>query len=336
MSRCTQLGISSRFPPLTVSPSTWLRSRRATLTSLLAITVVGLALRLIRIGDASLWSDELFSVLWVRNSFGFLWGPGLELETTPALYYTLLKLWLTVFGSGELAARSMSATFSVATIPLVYLLARRFSGRGASLLAAGLFALMPVQVYYAQEARAYALLPLLYVLAMLGVIGFVRRSSSPRARFVRQAGPLAVYGMAALMLVYSHATSAFTLAALALGCLVVLQQVRSGWVSILRFAAANAVVVVLSIPEIRAILAQAGRFDMQWVQPPNHISLLNAFSVLLVDPTTPLTLLRLSCILTGAVAFFLTVLVCSARSSASWPGCCSSACRWPSSALLFW
>ena len=203
----------------------------------------------------------------------------------------------------------MSATFSVATIPLVYLLARRFSGRGASLLAAGLFALMPVQVYYAQEARAYALLPLLYVLAMLGVIGFVRRSSNPRARFVRQAGPLAVYGMAALMLVYSHATSAFTLAALALGCLVVLQQARSGWVSILLFAAANAGVVVLSIPEIRAILAQAGRFDMQWVQPPNHISLLNAFSVLLVDPTTPLTLLRLSCILTGAVAFFLTVLV---------------------------
>jgi 4-amino-4-deoxy-L-arabinose transferase-like glycosyltransferase len=284
-----------------------------TSTALAAIAVLGLALRLFRIGDASLWSDELFSVLWVPNSFGFLWGPGLEIETTPALYYTLLKPWLAVFGSGDVAARSLSAVLSAATILLVFVLARHFGGRAAGLLAAGLFAVMPVQIHYAQEARAYALLPLLYTVATLGVVWFIKRSAGQDAAPARQAGPLALYGLAALLLVYSHATSAFTLAMLGLACLIGLLHTRSGWLAILRFAAVNALVVVLAIPEIKAILAQSNRFDMRWVLPPDRISLLNAFGVLLVDPSTPLTAFRLSCILAGAVTAMLLVLLLRAR-----------------------
>ena len=236
--------------------------------ALATIAAFGLALRLFRIGSLSLWSDELFSVLWVRNSLGF-WGPGLEIETTPSLYYTLLKPWLAIFGSGDIAARSLSAVLSAATIPLVFLLARQLN-RTAALLAAGLFAVMPMQIHYAQEARAYALLPLLFTLAMLGLVWFVRRSADRNASLARQAAPLALYGLTAFLLVYSHATSAFTLAVLGLACLIRLLQVRSGLPPILRFAAVNALVVVLSIPEIKAILAQSGRFDMHWVLPPDH------------------------------------------------------------------
>ena len=281
--------------------------------ALATIAAFGLALRLFRIGSLSLWSDELFSVLWVRNSLGFLWGPGLEIETTPSLYYTLLKPWLAIFGSGDIAARSLSAVLSAATIPLVFLLARQFGSRTAALLAAGLFAVMPMQIHYAQEARAYALLPLLFTLAMLGLVWFVRRSADRNASLARQAAPLALYGLTAFLLVYSHATSAFTLAVLGLACLIRLLQVRSGLPAILRFAAVNALVVVLAIPEIKAILAQSGRFDMHWVLPPDHISLLNAFGVVLIDPSTPLTELRLSCILAGAIMAILLVLVLRAR-----------------------
>ena len=289
-----------------------------TAAALLAIMALGSALRLFRIGDASLWSDELFSVLWVRNTFGFLWGPGLEIETTPALYYAMLKPWLAAFGDGDVAVRSLSAALSVLTIPLVYLLARRFGGRTPGLLAAGLFAAMPMQVHYAQEARAYALLPLLYALAALALAWLVERSrgwgrAAPAPRLAHQAAPLGWYGSAALMLVYAHATSAFTLAALGLAGMAALWRVGGGWTSILRFAAVNAVVVVLAIPEIMAMFAQAGRFDMDWVQPPDAISLLNAASVLLVDPSTPLTLFRLSCLLAAAVIVSLGILVGRAR-----------------------
>src|SRR5690349_7142234 len=70
------------------------------LLMLAIIATAGLALRLLRIDAASYWGDELFSVYWVRQSLGYLWSAqAFEIETTPPLYYTLLKPWAAVFGS---------------------------------------------------------------------------------------------------------------------------------------------------------------------------------------------------------------------------------------------
>jgi len=44
---------------------------------------------------ASLWSDEAFSAYWIHRPLSYLWTDGLIIETTPPLYYTLLKLWIT-------------------------------------------------------------------------------------------------------------------------------------------------------------------------------------------------------------------------------------------------
>jgi len=139
---------------------------RTTYAALALLTLAALALKLFRIDAASYWADELFSVFWVRESLGFLWSAeAFEIETTPPLYYTLLKPWAAAFGSSELAIRSFSAVLSAATIPLVWRLAREFAGPGTALLAAAIFALNPMQMQFAQEARAYALIPPLYSLA---------------------------------------------------------------------------------------------------------------------------------------------------------------------------
>jgi hypothetical protein len=42
---------------------------------------------------------------------------------------------------------------------------------------------------------------------------------------------------------------------------------------------------------------QTGRHDLDWIQPPSLISLLNLFAQHFVDPVTPQTLFRLSCLL---------------------------------------
>src|SRR3954470_19891138 len=252
---------------------------RTTYAALALLTLAALALKLFRIDAASYWADELFSVFWVRESLGFLWSAeAFEIETTPPLYYTLLKPWAAAFGSGELAIRSFSAVLSAAAIPLVWRLAREFAGPGTALLAAAIFALNPMQMQFAQEARTYALLPPLYVLALLGLV------LSCRAAPARRDGALALYGVAALGLVYAHATSAFTLAALNICAGLWLLQARAGWAPLLRLAVVDAVVVVLAIPEIRAILAQAGRYDIAWIEQPDLVGLFNLANTLLVDP----------------------------------------------------
>jgi mannosyltransferase len=303
---------------------------RATYAALALLTLAALALKLFRIDAASYWADELFSVFWVRESLAFLWSAeAFEIETTPPLYYTLLKPWAAAFGSSEWAIRSFSAVLSAATIPLVWRLAREFAGPGVALLAAALFAVAPMQLQYAQEARAYALLPLLYGLALLGLVRFARaaparqnaaRQDAARQNLARQNArrnaALALYGVAALGLVYAHATSAFTLAALNLCAVAWLWQARVGqgawWTPVLLLAAVDAVVVVLSVPEIRAILAQAGRYDIAWIERPDLVGLFTLANTLLVDPVTSLRF-RTASILSVVVAGLFALVLWRAR-----------------------
>ena len=102
-------------------PGTQPRISARTLSAMLLLLAVGtgLLLRLFRISLASLWSDEIFSAFWVGNGLSLIWGKGFEIETTPPLYYTLLKGWTAVFGTSEAGLRGLSAVLSAATIPLV-------------------------------------------------------------------------------------------------------------------------------------------------------------------------------------------------------------------------
>ena len=110
---------------------------------------------------ASCWSgravQRLLGAGEPRTSSG---GRAFEIETTPPLYYTLLKPWAAAFGSGELApvvlGRAVGSDYSAGLSA-----GARIRGPGA-LLAAAIFALTPMQIHFAQEARAYALLPLLF------------------------------------------------------------------------------------------------------------------------------------------------------------------------------
>src|SRR3954453_9228022 len=228
-------------------------------------------------------------------------------ETTPPLYYTLLKPWAVFAGDSDVALRLFSAVASSATIPLVFLLGAELATPAVGLAAALLFALAPMQIYFAQEARVYAMLPLAFALALLGLLRFLR-AARPRGA---QADHWAIwlYTAGAALLVYSHATSVFTVAALA-GCGgLLLQRTPRGRAALFPFSAANAAVALLTIPELRAIVAQTGRHDLNWIQPPDLIGLLNLGNHLLVDPSTPSRLFRPSCILLLTTLFLLAMLV---------------------------
>ena len=239
------------------------------------IVLLGLALRLTGIDAASYWTDEVFSVVWSRETLSFLWGPGLAIETNPPLYYTLLHVWMRFAGEHAAGVRLLGALASTAAIPAVFLLMREFVASPTALLAAGLLAVTPVQVAYAQEARVYALLPVLATLATLGLARFVRRGS---------VGSLALYAVAAVLLMYSHATSVFTLAALNLCALVAMLPTRRQRLA--PWLLANLAVAILAAPALRALLIQAGSPNIAWITRPGAHLMIEELGVLLVDPST--------------------------------------------------
>ena len=78
---------------------------------------------------ASLWRDEAFSYLMARLPIHqLLWATAQD--ANPPLYYLLLKLWMGIFGTSEIALRSLSLIFFWATLYVVYLILKEVYALG--------------------------------------------------------------------------------------------------------------------------------------------------------------------------------------------------------------
>jgi 4-amino-4-deoxy-L-arabinose transferase-like glycosyltransferase len=85
------------------------------------------------------------------------------------LYFILLRLWRRAFGSGEAAVRSLSIIASVAGVLALFDACVMLGHPGMALAACLLMALAPPQVRLAQDARGYALMVTLSLLAAAAV-----------------------------------------------------------------------------------------------------------------------------------------------------------------------
>ena len=134
---------------------------RGTLAVVAALTVAGGALRALTSGAQSLWFDELVTVSLLRGGFGAMLDAIPTSERTPYLYYVLAWPVVHLLGDGEVGARALSVAVGTATIPMAYLAGRELASRRVGLVTAALVAVNPMLVWYAQEARSYALLAFL-------------------------------------------------------------------------------------------------------------------------------------------------------------------------------
>ena len=151
--------------------------------------LVGAFLRFDGLGEPSFWMDEILHQRITNEAAGgawWRWIAGVEAENGPLYYAT--QLVTRVGGTGEAAARSAAALFGLATIAVVFLIARRDPDAS---VAAILLAVSPLHVYYSREARPYALLMLLTA-AMIAILLRGRSVSAALAVLVAMAFTAAV------------------------------------------------------------------------------------------------------------------------------------------------
>jgi uncharacterized membrane protein len=146
---------------------TW--QRIMPIASLLALVVVGVALRFIGITRQSIWLDEAFSTYLAAHPFPVLLHFVAGSDAHPPLYYLVLHIWL-VFGPSALAMRSLSALASSAALVMMFLVGRRVANQRVAFLATGFMALSAFQVWYAQEVRMYALTTLAILVAVYALV----------------------------------------------------------------------------------------------------------------------------------------------------------------------
>ena len=177
------------------NPSVWI---------LALITVAGAWLRVSQLGAKSLWLDEGATVTLARipwHRFLWIWWHGeANLQT---IYFLMMRGWIHL-GSSETLVRLPSAIFGSAAIPLMYVVARKFTGVTGALAAAALLAFSPTGVYYSQEARSYSLA---IVMVLLATYFFVRAVEE------NQPSDWALWTVFGIAAFYSHDLAALVLVA---------------------------------------------------------------------------------------------------------------------------
>lgn len=118
------------------------------------------------ISKASFWHDEGYTMMLAPMSPAEIISRTAK-DVHPPLYYLKLHFWMELFGSNELGARSFSAICVLGIVIAGFLLCKRLFGSPTARLAALFLATAPFLVRYGQEARMYALVALLLLLATL-------------------------------------------------------------------------------------------------------------------------------------------------------------------------
>lgn len=135
------------------------------------IFLLAIVLRFIGLGVEPLWYDEAFTA-WITRL------PTLESLTTavrpdlhPPTWHIVSWLVAHVLGTSEWALRLPAALFGIAAVWLLWRIAvaLKFEPRTAN-TAAFLVAILPMPIYYSQEARVYSFLCCAVLVAVLGAI----------------------------------------------------------------------------------------------------------------------------------------------------------------------
>jgi mannosyltransferase len=167
--------------------------RRVSTGGVLLLLIAISAVLRTRYFSAQFWSDEAIAVGAASHPLSAI--PGiLRHEGSTPLYYFVLHIWISVFGSSEVATHALSLLLGMIAIPLAMWTGWSLFGRRAGMIAATLFAASAFFTQYGQETQAYELLAL---------IGLVATASFLHAFVFRRRAHVIVFALALALMLYT-------------------------------------------------------------------------------------------------------------------------------------
>jgi uncharacterized membrane protein len=121
----------------------------------LLISLLAAGLRFFRLGNKSLWIDELLQVVVSERSLPEM-IEGISYHLSPPLDYFLLHL-IGLLGNGDYLVRVNAAVFGVLAVAVFYYLLRELFTEQHAVVGGILLALSRFHIHYSQEVRMYSL-----------------------------------------------------------------------------------------------------------------------------------------------------------------------------------
>jgi 4-amino-4-deoxy-L-arabinose transferase-like glycosyltransferase len=224
-------------------PST--HSRSTVFLLLGAFLLVSAILRFFRIGNQSLWVDEMLTL--AHSAIGQPWSEIHLLQNIHGPLQSVLMHVMSLFGHGESIFRVPSAVFGTLTTLGMFWIGRQIAGPRMGLAASYFCAISPLAVWYSQEARNYSMCLFFTVLALGAFLLFVR---SGRIRH------LSTYGVSIALALLSNLSAAFV----ALGAQMISLFGGSGKRVFWKVAVIHVIVAVLFTPWIIQAWSE-------WIEP---------------------------------------------------------------------
>jgi 4-amino-4-deoxy-L-arabinose transferase-like glycosyltransferase len=228
---------------------------------LLGILLLALALRLVAISARPLWYDEAIATLIAEK------GPDMILYSTltsakgsasnvhPPAYFILLWGWIKMFGNSLIVLRSLSVLFGLGVLALAYGMGELLFDTRLALLSAGLIALSPFHIHYAQEVRMYALLTFFI---MVATYALWRGMQEHHWRW------WLLFTVCSALAQYTHNLAAFYLILLAL-----IPLIRRDWFSLRSVIVSGLGALVVYLPWLVHLPAQFAKVrTAYWVARP--------------------------------------------------------------------
>ena len=106
---------------------------------------------------ASLWGDESFSAILSMKPIPEIISI-IARDTSPPLYNLTEHIWFQIFGTSEIAVRSLSFLYYLIAVFFVYKIANHLWDKKTAILASVLTFLNPFFFIYAFEGRMYSIL----------------------------------------------------------------------------------------------------------------------------------------------------------------------------------
>jgi mannosyltransferase len=175
----------------------WISDRKEWLL-LGLIILLATGLRIYNLGTESLWLDETASISESKLSITGM----VNATNRPPLYPILLNQWIHIFGTSEIALRSMSVVFGIIAIFFIYLTAKVLANRKIAFTSALFAAISYYLIYYSQEARDYSLLVLLSLLSFYSFIQILKTNKF---------GYYIAYLSFGIFMIYTHVFGLLTL-----------------------------------------------------------------------------------------------------------------------------
>lgn len=225
------------------------------------ITILATFLRFFALGSESIWLDEAYSIIESHLSI-----QGIAASSNqPPVYFWILRVWIDLFGTSEVALRSLSAIFGVFSVVAIYFAGTALLNKKAGLFSAFIASFAVFAIVHSQDARAYSLLMLLSTLSYWFFIEIFQKDE--KKCYI-------AYTVVSVLLIYTHFFGLFIIASQVLFYLIFIKKFFS---QRLKYIIPLAIFIVSIIPLFLLLNNNISRIGSGnfWISEPSNMAVVN-------------------------------------------------------------